>query len=83
MNETFRSPGRAVVRKAELQIFGSQGRAKVPKRNFTSLKVPADIKCEVNISVFRSPGRVEERKAELQIFGSKDRTELRKRSSDI
>ena len=45
MNEIFRSPGWAVVRKAELQIFGSQGRAKVLKRNFTSLKVPSDIKC--------------------------------------
>ena len=37
------SPGRAEVRKAELQIFDSQGSAEVRKRNFTSLKVPADI----------------------------------------
>ena len=28
----------------ELQIFGSQGRAEVWKRNFTSLEVPAEIK---------------------------------------
>ena len=45
MNEIFRSPGRAEVQKAELQIFGSQGRTEVRKRNFTSLKVPAEIKC--------------------------------------
>ena len=44
-NETFRSPDRAEVRKAELQIFGSQDRAKVRKRNFTSLEVPAEVKC--------------------------------------
>ena len=36
------SPGRAEVRKAELQILGSQGSAEVRKRNFTSLKVPAE-----------------------------------------
>ena len=39
------SPGGAQVRKAELQIFGSQGSAEVQKRNFTSLKVPAEMKC--------------------------------------
>ena len=39
------SPGRAEVRKAELQIFGSQGSAEVRKHNFTSLKVPAEMKC--------------------------------------
>ena len=39
------SPGRAEVRKAELQIFGSQGSAEVRKRNFTSLKVLAKMKC--------------------------------------
>ena len=39
------SPGRAEVRKAELHIFGSQGSAEVRKRNFTSLKVPAEMKC--------------------------------------
>ena len=39
------SPGRAEVRKAELQFFGSQGSAEVRKRNFTSLKVPAEMKC--------------------------------------
>ena len=39
------SPGRAEVRKAELQMFGIQGSAEVRKRNFTSLKVPAEMKC--------------------------------------
>ena len=39
------SPGRAEVRKVELQIFGNQGSAEVRKRNFTSLKVPAEMKC--------------------------------------
>ena len=39
------SPGRAEVRKAELQVLGSQGSAEVRKRNFTSLKVPAEMKC--------------------------------------
>ena len=33
------------VRKAELQNFGSQGKAEVRKCNFTSLKVPAEMKC--------------------------------------
>ena len=30
---------------AELKIFGSQGRAEVRKRNFTSLEVSAEMKC--------------------------------------
>ena len=42
MNEIFRSPGRAEVWKAELQIFGSQGRAERRKWNFTSLEVQRD-----------------------------------------
>ena len=40
----LRSPGRAEVQKAELQIFGSQGRAEVRKRNFISFEVPAEMK---------------------------------------
>ena len=39
------SPGRAEVRKAELQIFCSQGSAEVWKRNFTFLKVLTEMKC--------------------------------------
>ena len=45
MNEIFQSPDRAEVRKAELQFFGSQGRAEVRKRNLTSLEVSAEMKC--------------------------------------
>ena len=37
--------GTEEARKAELQIFGSQGSAELRKRNFTSLKVPAEMKC--------------------------------------
>ena len=40
MNEVFRSPDQT-----EVQIFGGQGRAEVRKRNFTSLEVPAEMKC--------------------------------------
>ena len=89
------SPGRAEVWKVELQIFGSQGRAEVRKRNFTSLKVPAEMKCGSGLNpylevlveqvwkmnkIFRSLDRVEVWKAELQIFGSQDRAEVRKRN---
>ena len=35
----------SVSGKAELQIFDSQGKAEVWKRNFTSLEVPAEMKC--------------------------------------
>ena len=45
MNKIFRSPGRVEVWKAELQVFGSQGRAEVRKRNLTSSEVPAEMKC--------------------------------------
>ena len=69
-NEIFRSPDQAEVRKAELQIFGSQGRTEVRKRNFTSLKVPAGVKCGSGLThiwkkneIFRSPGRAEVRKS--------------------
>ena len=50
MNEIFRSPGPAKVQKAELQVFGSQGRAEVRKRNLTSLEVPAEMKCGSGIT---------------------------------
>ena len=38
------SHGRTEVRKAKLQVFGSQGSAEVRKRSFTSLKVPEEMK---------------------------------------
>ena len=44
------SPGWAEVGKAELHIFGSQGSAEVRKRNFTSLKNPAEMKCGTGLT---------------------------------
>ena len=49
---------------AKLQIFGSPGRDKLRKRNFTSLEVLAE----------------QVRKAELQIFVSQGRAEVRKQN---
>ena len=57
VNDIFRSPGRAEVQKAELQIFSSQGRAEVRKRNFTYLDVPAEMNAEVALPIFGSPDR--------------------------
>ena len=51
-----RSPGQAEVGKAELQIFGRQASAEVRKRNFTSLEVPAEMKCGWT-PIFGGPGR--------------------------
>ena len=45
MNEIFRRPGRAEVRKAELPIFASNDRAELRKRSFRPLKVLAERKC--------------------------------------
>ena len=86
------SPGRTEVRKAELKVFGSQGRAEVRKRNFESpgrdetrkwtypyLEVLAEQVWKMS-EIFRSPDRAEIRKAELQIFGSQGRAEVRKRN---
>ena len=44
MNEIFRSPGRAEVRKADFRFFGSRGRVEERKWNFTSLEVPTEMK---------------------------------------
>ena len=41
----LRSPGRAEVWKAELQIFGSKDRAEFWKQSFRPLKVLAERKC--------------------------------------
>ena len=70
---------------AELQIFASQGRAEVRKRNSTFLAVNAERKCQsmqnesadVELQIFGSKDRTE---AEFQIFGSQGRAEVRKRS---
>ena len=78
------------VRKAELQIFASQGRAEVRKRNFTFLAVNAERKCgrgtsdlfskdraEAELQIFCSQGRAE---VEHQVFGSQGRAEVWKRN---
>ena len=63
------------VRKAELQIFASQGRAEVWKQNFTYLAVKAELKCGSGTSHFWQSVQNESAGVELQIFGSKDRAE--------
>ena len=92
MNEIFRSPDRAEVRKAELKtlgsqgsaeaelhIFGSPGRDEMRKWTYPYLEVLVEQVRKKN-EIFRSPGRAEVWKAERLIFGSKDRAELRKQS---
>ena len=64
MNEIFRRPGRAEVRKADFQIIDSKGRAELRKWSFRLLKV-------------LQSGNAE---AELQIVGSQGRTEVWKRN---
>ena len=79
------------VRKAELQIFASQGRAEVREQNFTYLAVKAERKCGSGTSHFwqsRQSGNAEAEhqvwqsrksrsvEAELQIFSRQDRAEV-------
>ena len=45
MNEIFRSPVRAEVRKAERQIFGIKDRAELQERSSRPLTVMAERKC--------------------------------------
>ena len=63
------------VRKAELQIFASQGRAEVRKQNITYLAVKAERKCGSGTSHIWQSMQNESADVELQIFGSKDRAE--------
>ena len=63
------------MRKAELQIFASQGRAEVRKQNFTYLAVNAERKCGSKTLHFWQSMQNESADVELQIFGSKDRVE--------
>ena len=63
------------VRKTELQIFASQGRAEVRKQNFTYLAVKAERTCGSETSHFWQSRQNESADAELQIIGSKDRAE--------
>ena len=68
------------VRKAELQIFASKGRAEAREQNFTFLAVNAERKCGYGTSDLcqsRQSGNVE---AEHQVFGSQDRAEVWKRN---
>ena len=63
------------VRKAELQIFASQGRAEVRKQNVTYLVVNAERKCGSGTSHFWQSRQNESADVELQIFGCNDRAE--------
>ena len=80
------------VRKAELHIFASQGRAEVRKQNFTYLAVKAERKCGSGTSYFwqsvqnegaewnfRSLAVKTERKRNFS-FGSQGRAEMWKRN---
>ena len=68
------------VRKAELQIFASQGRAEVRKYNFTYLAVKAERKCRSGTSHFWQPMQNKNADVELHIFGSQGRAEVWKRN---
>ena len=68
------------VRKAELQIFDSQGRAEVREQDFTYLAVKAEQKCGSGTSHFLQSMQNESADVELQIFGSQGRAEIRKRN---
>ena len=58
------------VRKAELQIFASQGRAEAREQNFTYLAVKAERKCGSGTSHFWQSMQNESADVEFQIFGS-------------
>ena len=68
------------VRKAELQIFASQGRAVVRKRNFTFLAVNAERKCGRGTSDLWRSRQSRNAESEHKVFGSQDRAEVWKRN---
>ena len=83
------------VRKAELQIFASQGRAEAREQNFTYLAVKAERKCGsgttfLAVNAERKCGRGTSdlwqsrqsgnAEAEHQVFGSQGRAEVWKRN---
>ena len=68
------------VRKAELQIFASQGRAEEREQNFTYLAVKAERKCGCGTSHFWQSMQNESADVELQIFASQGRAEMWKRN---
>ena len=70
------------VRKAELQIFASKGRAEAREQNFTYLAVKAERKCgcRSGTSHFWQSMQNESADVELQIFASQGRAEMWKRN---
>ena len=66
------------VRKAELQIFASKGRAEAREQNFTYLAVKAERKCGCGsgTSHFWQSMQNESADVELQIFASQGRVEM-------
>ena len=68
------------VRKAELQIFASKGRAEAQEQNFTYLAVKAEkCGCGSGTSHFWQLMQHESADVELQIFASQGRAEMWKR----
>ena len=70
------------VRKAELQIFASKGRAEAREQSFTYLAVKAERKCgcRSGTSHFWQSMQNESADVELQIFASQGRAEMWKRN---
>ena len=68
------------VRKAELQIFTSQGRAEVREQNFTYLAVKAEQKCGSGTSHFWQSMQNESAEAKHQLFGGQGRADVCKRN---
>ena len=68
------------VRKAELQIFASKGRAEAREQNFTYLAVKAERKCGSGTSHFWQSMQNESADVELQIFAGQGIAEMRKRN---
>ena len=66
------------VRKAELQIFASKGRAEAREQNFTYLAVKAEWKCRCGsgTSHFWQSMQNESVDVELQIFASQGRAKV-------
>ena len=68
------------VRKAELQVFASRGRAEAREQNFIYLAVKAERKYGSGTSHFWKSLQNESADVELQIFGSQGRAEVWKRN---
>ena len=70
------------VRKAELQIFASEGRAEAREQNITYLAVKAERKCRCGsgTSHFWQSMQNESADVELQIFARQGRAEMWKRN---